>query len=261
MTIGVIGVIDFLTGYELGFSVFYVLPISLITWLKGRWLGLLAAFVSAFVWFIADIATGHPYSHALILIWNTFIRFAFFVITTVLLSALRSSLQRESELARIDHLTGAVNSRFFHELAQMEVDRLQRYKHPLSLAYIDLDNFKIINDRFGHASGDQVLRAVASAIRKDMRKTDILARLGGDEFALLLPETNQNSARATLNKIHVDLQMEMRRNNLPITFSIGVLTCKVAPLSTEDLLKIADELMYSVKRDGKNAIRFSIYAG
>jgi diguanylate cyclase (GGDEF)-like protein len=211
--IGVIGIIDLLTGYELAFSVFYVLPISLVTWLTSQRFGILASLTSAIVWLSADMATGHPYSHPLIPVWNSLIRFAFFVIITLLLSALKKAIQRESELARTDYLTGAVNLRYFYELAQMEIDRLQRYGHPFTLAYIDLDEFKAINDQFGHASGDRVLYTVASSIKKNMRKTDICARLGGDEFALLLPETDQEFARLAISKIQGELLKEMQQNN------------------------------------------------
>jgi diguanylate cyclase (GGDEF)-like protein len=259
--IGVIGIIDFMTGYELAFSVFYVLPISLVTWLANRWTGLLASLVSAVVWFSADMATGHFYSNSFIPIWNTLIRFAFFIIIAFLLSALRNAMQRESELARIDYLTGAVNLRFFSELVQMEIDRLERYGRPFTLAYFDLDNFKFLNDRFGHSTGDQVLSEVASCVRRYIRKTDIFARIGGDEFVLFLPETNPENARIALPKIKNELLMDMQQNNWSITFSIGVLTCNVAPGSVEELVKYADELMYEVKHHGKNGIEYSIFKG
>ncbi len=259
--IGVIGVADFLTGYELAFSVFYVIPISLVTWFTNRRLGLVTSLASAFVWLVADIATGHPYSYSLIQIWNTLIRLAFFVLITLLLSALRGATERERELARVDYLTGVANSRLFYELAQMEIDRCQRYGHPFTLAYVDLDNFKGVNDQFGHSIGDHVLRSVVSSARKHLRKTDVVARLGGDEFALLLPETDQESARGVLSRIQGNLLEEMRQSNWPITFSIGVLTCSSAPHTTDELVRMADDLMYSVKRDGKNAIKYSTYEG
>lgn len=258
---GLIGVVDFLMGYEMAFSVFYVLPVALVTWLTSRRLGLMTSLAGAFVWLGADVATGHPYSYPLIPIWNTLIRLAFFVIITLLLSALKRTTEREREFARIDNLTGAVNPRFFYDLAQMEIDRFQRYEHPFTLAYIDLDNFKTVNDQFGHPTGDQVLRIVASSARKYLRKTDVIARLGGDEFALLLPETNEESARVALSKIQDGLLEEMRLGNWPITFSIGVLTCSAAPHTTEELVRMADELMYSVKHDSKNSIKYSTYAG
>ena len=259
--IGGIGVLDFLTGYELAFSLFYLLPVSLIAWFTSRRLGILASVVSACVWFTADVAAGNFYSYPFVYAWNTLIRLSIFVITALLLSTIKRVLERQRELALTDYLTGAANSRFFCDLVQMEIDRFQRYEHPFTLAYIDLDNFKTMNDRFGHFVGDQVLSTVVSSARKYVRKTDVVARLGGDEFALFLPETDQESARIALAKIQGGLLKEMRQNNWPITFSIGVLTCSAAPDTSEELVRMTDELMYAVKRDGKNAIKYSTYAG
>jgi diguanylate cyclase (GGDEF)-like protein len=259
--IGILCFFDLLTGYEIAFSFFYVFPIFLVTWLIGQRVGIVASLVSACAWIWADLASGHPYSHIYIPVWNTLIRLSFFFIITFLLSALRTSMEREKELSRTDYLTGAVNARLFYELAQAEIDRFQRYEHPFTLAYIDLDNFKGVNDQFGHSIGDQVLCIVVSSARKYLRKTDVLARLGGDEFALLLPETDQESARVAISNIQGKLLEEMRQNNWPVTFSIGVLTCNSAVHTTDELVKMADELMYSVKNDSKNAIKYSICAG
>jgi diguanylate cyclase (GGDEF)-like protein len=259
--IGGVGVLDFLTGYELAFSLFYLIPVSLVTWFASQRLGILAAIASAVVWLTADVTAGNFYSHPFIPVWNTLIRLSFFVITVFLLSTLKRVLEREEELARTDYLTGAANSRFFYDLVQMEIDRFQRYEHPFTLANIDLDNFKIMNDQFGHSVGDQVLRTVVNSARKNLRKTDVIARLGGDEFALLLTETDQESALVVLTKIQSDLLEEMRQRNWPITFSIGVMTCSAAPHTTDELVRMTDELMYAVKRDNKNAIKYSTYAG
>jgi len=259
--IGVIGILDFLTGYEFAFSVFYILPIAWITWFTGRRLGLVASLLSACVWLGADLTSGHSYSNPIITIWNTFIRFAFFVIVTLLLSELRKVIAREGELARVDLLTGAVNSRFFYELAQKEIDRFERYKHPFTLAYIDLDNFKIANDQFGRTMGDQVLRTVVSSTKKCIRRTDMIARLGGDEFVLLLLETPPESAQAGITKVHDKLLEEMQQHNWPITFSVGVLTCIATPHTVDELVSMAEKLMYQVKHDDKNAILYSIFEG
>jgi diguanylate cyclase (GGDEF)-like protein len=260
MLIATIGLLDFVTGDEIAFSVFYVLPISLIAWFVNSRLGLLASTISAVVWLGADVATHDPYSNQFIPVWNSLIRLAFFVIITFLLSALRKALQRESDLARIDHLTGAANSRYFHDVAQLEIDRCQRYQRPFTLAYVDLDNFKTVNDQLGHVVGDRVLRTVVESLKSQLRKTDFVARLGGDEFIVLFPETTQDAARHALTKIQGFLADCMRREKWPITFSIGVLTCGAAPGSSEDLLRMADELMYAAKNDGKNKVRYGTYA-
>lgn len=256
--IGVIGVLDYLTGFEIAFSSFYVIPISFITWLMTRRLGIIASFVSASIWLWADIASGHSYLHPLIPLWNGLIRLSFFLVITYLLSALKESMMREKLLARTDFLTGAANSRSFFELLHVENDRMQRFEEqPFTLVYIDLDNFKTVNDQLGHHTGDNVLRTVVEYAVKHLRKIDVIARLGGDEFALLLPETSQESAHVVIAKLHSGLLEEMQLNSWPITFSIGVLTCNVALHSTEELLKIADELMYAVKCGSKNAVKYS----
>ncbi len=259
--IGTLFVFNFLIGHEMAFSLFYVFPISLVTWLIGRRAGIVASLVSVCAWIVADVSSGHSYSHIYIPVWNTIVRLSFFIIITFLLSSLKISMEHEKKLARIDYLTGAVNTRFFYELVQMEIDRFQRYERPYTIAYMDLDNFKSVNDRFGHSMGDQVLRIVVSSIRKSLRKTDVLARLGGDEFALLLPETDQESAQVAISNIQGNLLEGIRQNNWLLTVSIGVLTCNSALHTTDELVKIADDLMYSVKNDGKNAIKYSMCSG
>jgi diguanylate cyclase (GGDEF)-like protein len=259
--IGAIGTLDFLTGYELAFSLFYVIPIAFTTWLIDQRYGLVASLASASVWLAADIAAGQRYSHPLVPVWNALIRLSFFVIITLLLSSSRSAAKREKEFARTDYLTGAVNSRLLFELLQTEMDRSQRYGHPFTVTYIDLDDFKIVNDRFGHSIGDQVLRTVVNYAREHLRRTDVIARLAGDEFVLLLPETGQDSARVALGNLQTGLLEELHNSDWLITFSAGAVTCTIPPTSTDDLVRMADDLMYSVKRSGKNAIRYSTYTG
>lgn len=259
--IGVVGSLDFLTGYEIAFSLFYLIPISLVTWLTGRRLGIVASLASAAVWLISDLAAGNSYSHPGIYVWNTLMGFGFFLIVTFLLSTLRKAMEHERELSHTDYLTDAVNSRFFFDLLQIEIDRSHRYNHPFTIAYIDIDNFKAVNDRFGHSTGDQVLRDVVKQAKKHLRKTDVVSRLGGDEFALLLTETDQDSAHIALSKLQSDIAAEMQQSDWPVTLSIGALTCVDAPHTTEELVRMADELMYSVKHGSKNAIKCATCTG
>ncbi len=259
--IGVVGLIDFLTGYEIASSLFYLIPIALVTWFAGTRLGVAASIASALAWYIADITSGQVYPTLAIHYWNTSIRISFFFIVLALLAALKTALRHAEELSRIDYLTGALNGRFFLDLAQREIDRSRRYKHHFTVAYIDLDNFKMVNDQFGHNTGDEVLRVMVGTAKKQLRSTDIIARLGGDEFALLLPETGQEGARIVISKIQHSLLDKMQKNGWPVTFSIGVLTCIEMPSTSDELIKMADVLMYSVKNNGKNAISDLVYAG
>jgi diguanylate cyclase (GGDEF)-like protein len=259
--IGIIGIVDFYTGYELNISLLYLMPVALLTWFDSQKSGIIVSLACSFIWLGEYAIVGHPFSHSLIPIWNTFIGLSFFIIITLLLSKLQCAMQHHKYLAYTDNLTGAVNSRLFFELVQIEVERLERNKHPFTLVYMDLDNFKEVNDKFGHSVGDEVLRTVVNYARNHFRKIDVMARLGGDEFVLLLPETTQISARVVLDKFQKGIVEEMHQHKWPVTFSMGVLTCNVTPSSTDELLKIADELMYSVKHDRKNAVKYSTYEG
>lgn len=256
-----VGFADFLTGYEIAFSLFYLVPVFLVTWFAGRQLGLVISTASGFAWLIADVVSGHTYSHPAMYYWNAAVRLGFFIIVTELLAALQRSLEREREVVRADYMTGAVNRRFFFDLLEMEMVRSHRYKHPFVVAYVDLDSLKAVNDELGHSVGDQVLCAVVKSVRAQLRKTDTVARLGGDEFAILLPETGAEAARVTISKIHSSLLKEMREKGWDMTFSIGVLTCLTPPRTAEEVIRQTDELMYAVKNGGKNAINYAVYAG
>ena len=254
--IATVGLLDFLTGTEIGFSLFYVMPIAMLAWLQGRRWGVAASLLSALAWFWADRAAGQTPANDLVPVWNALIRLSFFVIITVLLSSLHRSMRREVELARIDSLTGALNSRAFYELVNAEISRLERKSEPFTLVYVDLDNFKPVNDQFGHSVGDDALCCVVEFARANLRRADLISRLGGDEFALLLPTTSADSATRVLSKLREGWLGEMERNGWPITFSMGALTC-TAPVDVDELIKRADNLMYRVKRSGKNAIEYA----
>lgn len=172
---------------------------------------------------------------------------------------LKKAFEHEKELARVDPLTGAANQRSFYQLAQREIERSRRYKYPFTIAYLDLDDFKEINDQFGHKVGDEILRAVVKYAIGRLRKTDLFARLGGDEFAFLLVETGPELAQTIISKFQEDAFLQIQENNSPVTFSIGVLTCINASLTLEEILKTVDDLMYSVKREGKAGIKYSVY--
>lgn len=256
--IGVLGIIDTLTGKELDFSLFYVIPILIVTWHSGLGPGIVLSLISALVWLLSDVLSGHV-TLLSIYAWNTFIRLGFFLTIAFLLSRLLTVLEHQREMAHIDYLTGALNSRFFYEVLQMEINRSLRYKNPFTIAYIDLDNFKTVNDEFGYATGDKVLCFVVNQIKNRLRKVDVVARLGGDAFALLMPETNQKSAQVVLSKIQHNILAGMQKNNWPVTLSIGVLTCFDAPPTANEAIKKVDDLMCSVKKSSKNNIKYATY--
>jgi diguanylate cyclase (GGDEF)-like protein len=255
-----VGIADVVTGSEVAFGLFYLIPIALVAWFSGGRQALTISLVSSAAWFIADDIGGQAYSRPIIRYWNAAIRLGFFVVVTLLIPAMKA-LEREKGIARIDSLTGAANRRLVFETLQSELDRSQRYKCPFTVAYIDVDSFKAVNDQFGHRTGDQLLCAVVHRAKSHLRRTDLLARLGGDEFILLLPEIGPDAARTTISKIQSALLDEMERRRWPVTFSIGSLTYQDGPITVDDLIRGADDLMYSVKKTGKNAIAYGVHAG
>ena len=255
----VIGLVDFATGVEISVSLFYAVPILLLTWLLGRWAGFLLSATSALSWLIANSLAGQAYSHPAIAYWNDFVEFGFFFVLVLALSEVRRALDREKRFAMTDGLTGATNTRAFHERLTAEVDRAKRYHHPFTLAYVDIDNFKAINDVFGHQTGDDLLCAVVRTLERNIRTSDLVARLGGDEFALLLPETGTESAEPVLQKLQRDLLEVMQGNNWPVTFSIGLAVFTSVPSSVAEVVRFADALMYSAKKNGKNSMCHQVF--
>jgi diguanylate cyclase (GGDEF)-like protein len=260
LLLSLVAFLDYITGVEFSFSLFYLLPITLISWAISERLGLVFAILGSCVWIAVDIWSGNSNrtSNLFAYMWNATGRLGFFVLP-VFMIRLNRALQREQDLARTDFLTGVLNARFFQELAQMEINRSVRYKRPFTIAFIDVDNFKTINDTFGHTTGDGVLRTIAMNIKAHVRKTDMVARVGGDEFVVLLPETNAQTAPLVISNMQRELLKGMNENGWSITFSVGVLTLSAAQISVDDILGKADQLMYGVKNSGKNNVQYATH--
>jgi diguanylate cyclase (GGDEF)-like protein len=255
-----VGGIDYVTGPEIAVSILYLLPIYLVTWRIGKKFGVLASFVSAVTWFLSDFLTKEIYLHPVVPYWNAIVMFGIFIVLTRVTAAVKTALDEHELIAQTDSLTGAANRRHFLKLAEVEINRASRYRHPFTVAYIDLDNFKTVNDRFGHNEGDDVLRVVSCTISRYLRKTDVFARLGGDEFAILLPETgNSESLHNMLENLNKTLLSAMEEKRLPVTFSIGVVIFLQPPESVDRMIELPDNLMYAAKTSGKNTIRFDEY--
>lgn len=254
-----VGVFDLWTGPELSFSIFYLLPVYLAVWLLDQWAGVLISVVSAVIWLAADFWAGHTYSHPLIPYWNAIVRLSFFLITTYLLARLKGQLKLERTLARTDPLTQVANSKHFYTLAEAEITRSRATGCPFTIAYIDVDDFKRVNDRLGHHGGDRLLCLIASTVQRNVRASDIVARVGGDEFALLLPVTAMDPAQKILSALKVQLAVEMQRQGWPITFSVGAVTFVQPPDSVDEMIRRADRLMYAAKSSGKDVIQHEVF--
>ena len=257
----VLAVIDVLTGYEISFSIFYLVPIMLVGSYGRRSMGLAISVLSAAAWLYADIVSGHEYSNAAIPLWNAVMRLGIFLMVAYYVSENRRLLRREQDLARTDSLTGAANSRAMRAAIDQELRRADRSRKPVSLVYLDVDNFKQVNDSQGHGEGDRLLVAIAESIRGDVRDIDAVGRLGGDEFAVLMPETGEQEAQLVVQRVKDRLLEVVRSNRWPVTFSFGLLTCYERSCAVDDLIRDADALMYRSKTGGKNRITSDIRAG
>jgi diguanylate cyclase (GGDEF)-like protein len=255
-----IGFIDQYTGSHISMMLLYALPILLSAWYCGKTEGVIVAIAAAASWLIVNLIHPQPGESLVILSWNALTRVGIFVLiayTVSLQAALKQALERERLRANTDQLTGMLNTGAFRERVEEEMIRASRYKHSFSLAFIDLDNFKHINDTQGHERGNKLLRSVCETIITTIRKTDIAGRIGGDEFAICYPETSDEQVRQAVANLAVALDIMTSQSGWQVTASIGVVTSLPdACLTYDALLGRADRLMYVAKGRGKNAAEF-----
>ncbi len=173
------------------------------------------------------------------------------------IAELEARNRRLLRLSHTDELTGYVNRRAILERLQTEIARGVRYHSPLSIALLDLDHFKEINDRYGHLAGDAVLQAVASLFRRCQRDTDLVGRYGGEEFLVVLPNTDRHGAELFCLRLRDQLQKHPVRfgpQTLHVTASFGVAELGVGVATAEDLLEHADRNLYAAKAQGRNRV-------
>ena len=255
-----ISLLDLVTGKDLSVSFFYMIPILLTTWRGGLFPGLLLNVVCGAMRLLLVVHWQRPDPFQKPeLFWNLLVEGIVFITLTLFASALRRLTGELHLLARTDALTGVANRRAFYERADLELSRSRRFLETVTVAYVDVDDFKRINDELGHEAGDDLLRSVAATFLRRVRTTDLVARLGGDEFALLLPTTGSEAALALLSELFQTLRAEMEKQAWPVTFSIGAVTFIRSPASVDDLIRLVDELMYKVKREGKAGVRHEVF--
>jgi diguanylate cyclase (GGDEF)-like protein len=186
---------------------------------------------------------------------------ASFATVGYLIATLRAGLLRERGLSRTDPLTGLLNGRAFHEEAALVLALCRRKGRPVTLAYLDLDNFKVVNDTLGHQAGDDLLRKVALLLRASTRPSDLCTRLGGDEFAVLLSDADSREAQVALERFRSVLSETTALDRCPVTVSIGAVTFLTVPESLETMLSEADSRMYVAKGEGRNRLRLEVLGG
>ncbi len=242
-----IGVADIMTGSQYFLTAPYIVPISIAAWRTGWKRAVFVALIAISALLLADISDPLSDVSIVALLWNQVARFMVFTFIIVLISSLRDARHHAEVMARTDVLTGIANLFAFREASDRELDRARREGQPLTLLFLDIDDFKIVNDFHGHSSGDEVLRRIARALCYAVRRDDFVARVGGDEFVVLLPRTDANGAAHVIDRVTNRLAAISRPDGTPLTCTIGSATHNPAPTTIDEMLQEADQAMYQVK--------------
>ena len=248
--------LDYQAGYGMEVAVFYLPPIVAVAWHVGRAAGVGFALLTTAVRLGLDLLARPLAGSMQLLIWNSAAQLLFFLFIAGLVSVLAEQTVELRVLAREDPLTGIPNRRAFFGALDRAVEWSRRTGMSWVLAYLDVDNFKKLNDAHGHSVGDAVLQRVARTLKEGTRRIDVVARLGGDEFALLLPETDGGHAETAIGKLLSLLNEAMLRGGWDVTFSVGVITFTAPPDSVDTAVSMADACMYRVKARGKAGALF-----
>jgi diguanylate cyclase (GGDEF)-like protein len=258
LLIAVVAGLNAATGSEISVSIFFLMPVAISRWYGRRRDGIVIGCISAFAWFLVD-STSRIYTNPIAPYWNALACLGMFLVTEELVGQLRIRYGIEKSLSRTDGLTGLPDARGFSEQAEKLFGLAARHNRPITLAYIDLDNFKNLNDELGHGEGDRLLRTVCDNIQSSLRSTDLAGRLDGDEFGIVLPESDEAGARAVFDTLRGTLLLETQKYRLPTSLSIAVVSFASPTPSFTHATKIADSLMHQVKARGKNNIIFEQY--
>jgi diguanylate cyclase (GGDEF)-like protein len=241
--IGLGGLVDVTTGRDLSLSIVYIGGVAFMAWIGSFRVALLGAIAAAVAvttdGFVNSVGPATAVSNAVT-------AFALLIATAAIVDRLRKALIRESNQARYDPLTGLPNRRACEERGALELARLERLGDALSVAFLDFDGLKQVNDNRGHAAGDAALVHLATSSQKLLRPTDMIARIGGDEFVLLLPHTDYDEATTVIRRIQA--RLAEADGGEPASVTVGLVTWRSAPPSVEQLFIEADALMYSAKR-------------
>ena len=235
-------------------GILYIVPVLLVTWHDGLSWGIAFAVGTGVLRFMTGLEKLPPDTSMVARLVNEGAFQTVLIVAMAGLAKLQHTQAKLELLATQDPLTGALNARSFVERLAQELERIRRYSRPLALLYLDLDDFKVVNDRHGHQTGDAVLRLVANATRRALRQSDVVGRLGGDEFGVLMPETDSAVAEAAATRLAGGIR-SVFQGTPSVTASIGLVSIlNAASLGAEELLRRADKAMYEAKRSGKDRV-------
>jgi diguanylate cyclase (GGDEF)-like protein len=252
-------IIEVVSRLDVSLLFLYVAPVALAAWVATPRTAYALVFIAVSLPSLFSVLAGRPLGWGLL--WSTSSDLALLGVIVLLLTVLKRRLSDEAAFAATDALTGLPNRGSFMARLDAEIARASRYGGTFALAYVDLDNFKAVNDLEGHDTGDELLRRTAHALQPSTRQTDVLGRLGGDEFAVILPETQGGATSSVLGNLLKQLIRAMAAGGWPVTFSIGAVTFEGPISASREALQVADEAMYSVKRSGKDGILHVVWDG
>lgn len=248
-----IAYLDYSLGKDLNLFVLFLIPSVFAVWYLGIRYGIFFAALSVLIAFVSDLTlrTNIP---VWILAINGLIRFIVFGAIVVGLNTIKrqNNLLRQTTL--IDPLSGIGNKRAAFADGTEKIDNMRQNNIPLTILFIDLDNFKSVNDTYGHDAGDELIVSVGHILKKHIRDSDTVARIGGDEFIAILYGADEKGAFVVAEKIRSILETKFKQQNYNVTASIGAATFLSPPSSFEHALKKADSLMYEAKNNSKNTI-------
>ncbi len=259
-SVAILGVIDALSTPHVGFALFYALVIMGVTFHAGWVAGAIVAIVASGAALMSSLLYAPDDVTVTAAMWNLGNEVAVFVVLVLTIHQIRTMFDKLAGQSRTDLLTGALNTRGVLEAFERERSRAIRNATPLTLAFIDLDNMKRVNDELGHAEGDEMLRILASSVLGSIREFDVFGRVGGDEFALLLPDTDEQDALKAIQRLRSVVNRRTHARSPYISVSVGVVTFRREPPEASDALRAADALMYVAKRAGGNRVAGRVLA-
>lgn len=249
-------VLDWAGHFDFVFTAIYMVPIGFIAWVCGFSSGILTSALAVAIegWVsYHGLSTRHGDSGNAVIIIMV-MEMLSFTAGSFVIARLRDALEYERTLSRSDHLTGLSNLRAFWEDLETEVERMNRDRKPLTVVYMDVDDFKQVNDALGHDGGDEVLRTLAHTLRDSTRAIDTSARVGGDEFALVLPNADESAASIVVERLRAKFATLLKKKNLTATLSIGIAVFHEPPKKLDQTVRAADATMYEAKGMGKDHV-------
>lgn len=255
LLICIIGFFNYLSGKDLNLFILSLIPCIFSAWyFKTNSLAKFSVFISVFMNFIIDLNLKSDVSLIIIVI-NNILRFSIFYCMIYLVLYIKRINQKLENLSLQDPLTRLSNKRSYLINGDYEIKKMKRYENPLSFIFIDLDNFKIVNDTLGHKKGDELLLLTANILKNNLRETDTVARIGGDEFAIILPNMDKDIVKDKINNIHTQLYTTFNEIcTCNVSSSIGIATFFTPPKNIYEATEYADRIMYKIKKTDKNGI-------